>query len=90
MHEARKSKENSSRPSQQDDSPLLYLNVVMEGSQSTKVPIFKDDTMKSITEKVRVMMDFNELNDSGKLEKILKMQILPALKEMNLPSLVED
>lgn len=59
MHEARILKDNSSRPSQQDDSPLLYLNVVMEGSQSTKVPVYKDDTMKSITEKVREMMDLN-------------------------------
>lgn len=53
MHEARRSKEQSPK---QDDSPLLYLNVVMEGSQSVKVPVYQSDTMRSITEKVRVMM----------------------------------
>lgn len=56
MQEARKSKENSNRQKNEDDSPLLYLNVVMEGSQSVKVPVYKDDSMKSITSKVRVMM----------------------------------
>ena len=35
---------------------MLYLNVVMEGSEGVKVPVFRHDNMASITEKVRNMM----------------------------------
>lgn len=56
----------------------------MEGSQPTKIPIFSQDSMKSITEKVRVMMELDSHSGTHKLEKILKMQILPALKQMGI------
>jgi hypothetical protein len=39
----------------------------MEGSQSVKVPVYKEDSMKSITEKVRVMMQLDNQGDNGKL-----------------------
>lgn len=41
----------------EDDSPLVYLNVSMEGYEEVKVPIFKTDTMRSITHKVRILMN---------------------------------
>jgi hypothetical protein len=60
MHEGRKLRENGQISQRNDDknaSPLFYLNVVMEGSESVKIPIFSHDNMKTITEKVRLMMD---------------------------------
>lgn len=41
---------------QNNESPILYLNVVMEGSDSVKVPVFQSDNIKSVTEKVRLMI----------------------------------
>lgn len=73
-----------------DSSPLLYLNVVMEGCQSVKVPVFKNDNLKSITEKVRGMLELENEGGSKKLERILKLQILPALKQMGLQSLIGE
>jgi len=68
MQGARKNKETQSRPSnERDDSPLLYLNVVMEGSEGVKVPVFRFDNMGTITEKVRNMMSLTSKEDSGRL-----------------------
>jgi len=30
-------------------SPLLYLNIVMEGAEPAKIPVFSNDTMATIT-----------------------------------------
>lgn len=68
MQAARKNKETQSRPSnEKDDSPLLYLNVVMEGNEGVKVPVFRFDNMATITEKVRNMMSLTSREDSGRL-----------------------
>lgn len=83
MLEARKNKTNTQN-SILDSSALLYLNVVMEGCQSVKIPVFKNDNLKSITEKVRVMLDLEQEGGSKKLERILRLQITPALKQMGL------
>lgn len=89
MHEGRKLRDNS-RQEKPDNSPLLYLNVVMEGTDSVKVPVFSSDNMKSITEKVRSMMELDRQEGTAKLEKILKMQILPALKQMGLDNFINE
>jgi hypothetical protein len=83
MHEARKLKEIA-HALEGNTSPLFYLNVVMEGSQPTKIPVFAQDSMKSITAKVRAMLELDPLGDPRKLEKILKVQILPALQQMGI------
>jgi hypothetical protein len=90
MHEGRKLRDNSRQEKPENTSPLLYLNVVMEGSDSVKVPVFSNDNMKSITEKVRTMMELDRQEGSAKLEKILKMQILPALKQMGLENFMNE
>jgi hypothetical protein len=41
MQGARKSKEVPREYNNKDDSPLLYLNVVMEGSEGVKIPVFR-------------------------------------------------
>ena len=56
MHEGRKMREGQSHEREKDVSPLFYLNVVMEGCQSAKIPIFSQDNMRSITEKVKSML----------------------------------
>ena len=63
MFEARKRRENSKKTynpenmkAKEDPSPVLYLNVNMEGSEDVKVPVFNSDTLKTITHKVRVLM----------------------------------
>lgn len=79
LFEARKSKEPSpSVVKTLSESPLFYLNVVMEGSHPAKVPFFQTDTLKSITDKVASLMELN--GDPLKLQEILKMQIMPALR----------
>ena len=66
-----------------DPSPLLYLNVDVEGSGDVKIPVFNSDNMKSITLKVRQMAGLMDADES-KLEEILRLQILPALHEFGL------
>lgn len=86
MHEGRKLREGQSREREEgkDASPLFYLNVVMEGCQATKIAVFAQDNMRTITEKVRAMLELDPHGSTHKLEKILKMQILPALKQMGI------
>lgn len=55
----------------------------MEGSEDIKVPVFQSDTMKTITHKVKVLMGL-EGAEEGKLEEILKQQILPCLREIGM------
>lgn len=50
-----------------DDSPLVYLNVNMEGYQEVKVPVFKSDNIRTITHKVRALMNIAE-DDEERLE----------------------
>ena len=78
MHEGRKMRDQNPN---KNTSPLLYLNIVMEGTEPAKIPVFSNDTMATITEKVASLAQV-EQNSAQKLEKILKMQILPALKQM--------
>jgi hypothetical protein len=40
--------------------------------------------MPSITDKVRQLLDLELASDSPRLEKILKQQIVPALKELEV------
>jgi hypothetical protein len=90
MHEARKLKEfPRSSIEERDNSPLLYLNVVMEGCESVKLPVYRGDSLRVITEKVRGMMDLEEGGGNGKLERVLKMQILPALAQMGLGDMMQ-
>jgi hypothetical protein len=68
MHEGRKMREGQSHERQDKDaSPLFYLNVVMEGCQSAKIPIFSQDNMRSITEKVRSMLELDPQGSTHKL-----------------------
>ena len=58
MQEARKSKEKGSKSSTDSEpSPMLYLNVILAGNESGKVPVFKDDNMKSITTRVKNILE---------------------------------
>lgn len=80
MHEGRKMRDPNPN---KNTSPLLYLNIVMEGTEPAKIPVFSNDTMATITEKVASLAQVGQ-DSSQKLEKILKMQILPALKQMGI------
>ena len=69
---------------------MLYLNVVMEGSQSVKVPVYRCDNMRSITEKVSKMMELDSEEGRERLEQILRMQILPALEGVEWNGLKDE
>ena len=57
MQQGRQSREKSSSiQSDPNASPVFYLNVAVTGTQPTKVPVFNNDTIHSITAKVKKML----------------------------------